>query len=281
MVPTNLLSLDVRKNSSTAIWHRRGNAIHTSINFTAKSSADLDRSLKEAQRIKQDRIGNAARKKIIKNIHKRAIVIVDKLEDTYLDSNDVTGLIGEMMLEDMSSFHNQISICPKWRKTGSSKSKGLDLICSNDLGSLQRVVVKESKHLHDEISNSASQNYVVIKSKCVEAIEQSDVNHVLCSLTDVITRFGDNLTFLAATHQDTTTTKKSYDLLENALRECNFELWIAVFVDDKYCTSSDFSNCMNNLDEPSAEYGNFLSVEIIVTNMLEDATKDLCIKFVQ
>lgn len=255
--------------------------MHIGSEITSSASSALGMSLDEAQNIKRESKINTARQRIIKNINKRAIVIVEKLEDAYLDDTDIKGLIGEMILEDMAHFHNHIAICPKWRKSGSSKSNGLDLISYKDTKRGKKLVVAESKHLHDGVKGHPKR-HVAIRDKCVEAIEQSDPNHILCSLSDALARFGHHIAFAkAAAKSSPAELEEKYELMQKAFSDCNYELWFSIFVDEQYCADADYKGCISKLSEPLPEYGDSMTVEIIGIKNLEEGTESLCGKFVK
>lgn len=272
--------MDFHSNDSRPLWGKRGTAKYVSSSIKDATCGPLEISLKEAQRIKTEARMGAARKKIIKNISKRSIVIVEKLEESYLDETEIKGLIGEMILEEMVEFHCHTLIYAKWRTSGSSKSNGLDLISYRATGHGRRLVVNESKHLHDEIRKSSSR-HIAIRDKCVEAIEQSDPNHILCSLSDTIAKFGSQIAFSEATGHVTSDLEEKYGLMEKAFSDSDYELWVSVFVDDQYCARTEYGNCISNLSEPLPEYGESLTVEIVAIKALEGTTLDLCGKFVK
>jgi hypothetical protein len=272
--------MDFTCRSSSRLWTNRGNARQTLSAITGAAATSLGRTLDEAQRIKRDAKINDARKRIIKNIAKRSIVLVERLEDAYLDDNDVKGLIGEMILDDMAEFHDHITICPKWKKTGSSHSNGLDLIAYRETRNGKKLVVTESKHIHESIKN-ASSKHLVIRDKCSEALDQSDPNHILCSLSDVIAKLGVHLTTMRALGGDNTALEEKYQILQTAFSDSDYELWVCVFVDANYCDDTVYSSCITCLSAPEPEYGDSITIEVVAVKNLEGETVSLRGKFVQ
>ncbi|NWG36687.1 hypothetical protein [Nitrososphaera sp.] len=236
--------------------------------------------MREAECKKRERKANIHRTRVIRNIGARGIKLSEKIEDVYLDYNDVKGLIGEILLEDMALSNGHVPVFIKWRKSGSSHSKGLDLIVTMENAGRRQLLVAESKHVHSEIK-SAMIKHQVIMDKCTEALEQSDLDHVLTSLSRVIADFAENMNSYEATGGDVSELHDKYLFLKESLEQCSYQLEISVFSDGKYCTTDVFNRCMAGLPAPLPEYGQNIKIHIVGVNNLEVITRSMCGKFVE
>lgn len=267
------LDLVYTHNKTRKIKGSRNTAIKMCGVLDNDKIARLEGLLSEAVSKKREIKANAYRTRVLRKIAMHGIKISEKLPDVFLDEADVKGLVGEMLLEGLILSRGHSVVYVKWRNSGTSHSNGLDIIASDTHTSKPKLMIGESKHIHNAIKSASP--YIVIKDKCVEALEQSDVNHVLLSLARILADFAEAINFQEAVKGDTADLEPKFLLLKDSLENRDYLLDLSVFLDASYCTTDAFDRSMDGLPE----YGNDITVNIAGVETLENTTQLMCEKF--
>ena len=162
-----------------------------------------------------------------------------------LDYNDMMGLIGEIV----SEIHNlqclkKDPVYIKWRETGSSKSKGLDLVFSKN----DQLYSIECKHPHESMKNQPQDKTTIISRTVKSGFDSHDDHRTTEFMTKLYQRHLKQKRFLVGNSLDTTELDKKMALLKKLIEDNNLVEEINLTADKIYHDSTLSNNLDSNLD---------------------------------
>ncbi len=182
-----------------------------------------------------------------------------------LDYDDMMGLIGEIISElHHKNCTKKVPLYIKWIETGTSKSKGLDLVFHEN----DKVYSIECKHPHESLMKIDN----VKLSTVVKTINNGLVDHTdirtLEFLVRLLKRSLQEKRFREGSQMETTDLNSKIILIENLIAKNNFVSEINIASDKKYEKDFNKDALDNNLDFKKYE---LISQSIIVLlNLIEN-----------
>jgi hypothetical protein len=154
------------------------------------------------------------------------------------DRNEITGLIGEIVIEEYLAIGSfGLNFYSKFRKRGTSKSRGIDLI--NNKG--RKLILVECKHPHEPLAQISSDFEAIIGSVIDNSyIPCSQENNAL-RLAAIRIQFEEERQIARARGQPITTIDADIIILEDCMKKGNYEVISCILVDKKVLTSLDLS----------------------------------------
>ena len=264
---------------SLTLWQGAGEGNFYDAIMDDEFGKSLKINIEEAIRIKQERQTNRSRIAVINNLSERGLNFVNELSG--YDQNDLIGLIGEIVTDDFIINLSLETIFPKWRYTGTSKSRGIDLVARERIGEEWKLMLYEAKHLHDEIRNSAEKLYNnLLRGKFENGIDEFESEKTKLNLAYVKMKLGDFIRLGEATGTDVDIVKEHWSLISVGLREDRYRINIVVLADDEYCKDETLQSIFK-ISNPTMEEGNhFLTLTLIKTIHLEKMTDEMCLAYV-
>lgn len=241
---------------------------------SATGRNDLDDFLRSRLKVAQAKMAGIQRSKTSSNfaagISSRGIQPVDLPSRT---RNDVVGLVGEMLCEDLlphlnigEPFH------VKWREGGSSLTNGVDMIFKKD----NHLYATESKHLHRSISGSSTSAAHTISSVINKSLVANTDSHTNAYLATLLEQ-----EFVHGAACDARGDKngrknsdKRYSFLCSVIRHENYSLGVAVTFDDVH--NPQAADIDNSLSDASPEqFAKSVLAFAIGVDWLYDTTEDM------
>jgi hypothetical protein len=235
--------------------------------------------VKEALRIKQERRKESSRRAVVKSLLERGLDIVDELSG--YDENDLVGLIGEIAVNDFIANLGIEPILPKWQYTGTSKSRGIDLVAREKLGNTWELTLYEAKHLHNEVRNTETECYTLIRGKFKIGIDEFESEKTQFDLANILIKLGKFIKLGEAIKSDTSSTKEYRDLISSSLKNDGYRLNVVALIDTKYCDKTTFEQSVSQIPSPLEVGKNHLVLlNLIEAESIEKTTDIVCENFV-
>ena len=237
----------------------------------------LDPRMKDAQARMAGRRRVKARSKIAAGMASRGIRLAGLPGHT---RNDVVGLVGEMLCEDLlprlgmgEPFH------AKWRESGSSLTNGVDLVFKKG----ERLCAAESKHLHRSISGGgvgASSAARAVSTKVNESLTANTDSHTSAYLATLLER-----EFAHGAACDTRGDRKGRkdsdkrcSLLRSVIRHENYSLAVAATFDGTHDPqAADIDADISGADP--RQFAEPVLALAVGVERLYDATEDMIGRF--
>ena len=181
------------------------------------SKSDLEEiirdSIRKARRIKKQKSLEKNKSQILSDL--RDIIPVTNFSDA-LDYDDMMGIIGEIVSEihhKLCLGHNPVYV--KWRDTGTSKSRGLDLLFHKN----NRLISIECKHPHESLRNPANNALTILSKTANQGFVRHDDHRTEEFIVKLYARCLENTRFSDGTHSDTTELDNKINLLRKLMQE--------------------------------------------------------------
>ena len=184
----------------------------------------LDISKSDLEEIIRDSIRKARSIKKQKSLEKNTSQILSYLQDTIpvtnfsdaLDYDDMMGLIGEIVSElhhKQCLRHDPVYV--KWRDTGTSKSRGLDLVFHKN----NRLISIECKHPHESLRNHTNNALTILSRTINRGFDRHDDYRTTEFIAKLHARYSKTKRLLDGDHSDTTELTNKMNLLRKLIKK--------------------------------------------------------------
>ena len=212
----------------------------------------LNELIKFAQNTKSERLELQERKRILTRItQRRQIVLNPQLPSSALDSNDIKGLIGEIIAEDYENMNGANPIFIKWKIHGTSKSQGIDIVVSKKNNSSEELILVEAKHVHT-INPNVNQ---AIKKRIEEGIDEFQVEKTLLSLLRIIEKFSESIANSRASGGSSDALEQLCNFLEDKINNRDYRIEVIACADYDDCVKLEFKSTMKKINS-TTDIGN-------------------------
>lgn len=220
----------------------------------------LDSAICNALSIKKQKIEEKNSSYYIEYLQSNDIPIVQY--SSKLDYDDMMGLIGEIISE-LHHTHctKKEPLYIKWRETGTSKSKGLDLVFHEN----DRVYSIECKHPHESLMKIENKKLTSVVKTINDGLVTHTDERTLEFLARLLKRYLQEKRFLVGSKMNITDVDSKIKIIENLIEKNNFVSEINIVSDKKYENDLEKNNLDTNLDFKKYE---FISQSIIVLLIL-------------
>lgn len=261
------------------LWEGFGSGNCVRLLFTEGIEKILMALIDEARRLKQERLRDRDLRSVVKSLTKRGIEITDELVG--YDQNDIVGLIGEMIAEGFSNHLGNDSIFPKWRYSGSSKSRGIDLVARQRSDRKWQLVLYEAKYLHEEVKGMEPDLCCHrIKNRFAVGIDEFEEEKTKFDLASIVIRLGDFVRLGEAVGSDVSSTREYLELISEGLRRNEYFINVATLVDEKYCNDDTLHKSVIDIEKPFHVGDHHPTLILIRSPNMEEVTDRLCSTYV-
>lgn len=261
------------------LWGGSGAGHYYHMDVNGEFKLFVTDQVKEAIRVKQERRRENSRRAVVRSLLGRGLEIVDELSG--YDENDLIGLIGEIVINDFVVNLGIEPILPKWRYTGTSKSSGVDLVGREKLGNAWELALYEAKHLHDEVRNTETECYTLIRGKFKIGIDEFESEKTKLDLASILIQLGEFIRVGEATKSDTSSTKEYRDFISSSLKDDRYRVNVVALVDTMYCNETTLEQSISKISSPLEVGKNHLVLlNLIEAESLEKTTNEVCESFV-
>jgi len=272
-----LLPISPKLHRTFALWSGSGKATSFFVEVDEMLRLKVDQGMQMASRRKQERLTTSSTKMILSNLARRGIT-VEKESPTY-DEEDAVGLIGEILLTETAICLGYEPVFVKWQLSGTSKSRGIDLVSRNRRGS-RGPILMEAKHLHSGVKgNERGTCSSQIRVRFVDGLDEFKHERALINLASIIAIVSSARRIQGATCGSGSGLDEVFNFLLSSLRLENYDLETHVFIDAKYCADETLSESVGSIGIPT-EIGNHLvSLTLMQTGQLESVSEEICERY--
>jgi len=237
-------------------------------------------NLDEAQRIKNEKAKERTPNRLLEDLSLRGLRFVGEI--IKIDKNDVVGLIGEILSETYAKSQDYEMIYPKWKVSGSSKSRGIDLVARSFEHNEWVLILCESKHIHEEVKNirnelSASR----IRNRFNEGLNEFEFEKTLLSLARIIIKIGDNIRLGETMGGNVDRYNEYKTFLSKCLADNDYDIHVIVFIDLMHCDDKTFMKSIATIAKPiQVGESHYVVLTVIESENIEAATNEACEIFV-
>lgn len=247
MIPIIGMSYSELKKMKVLFGSGKGLRLQTSPRIPKQKFEEM---IIEAHKIKKERKEAKFRSGIISRMKKRGIVLPYKLSYSTMDSNDIVGLIGEITTQDYVSRPEYDEVFIKWRRSGTSKSKGIDLVIHDTKN--DDLILLEAKNSHFQIAHTKAEQ--VIKTKLEDALNQFEHEKTLISLTNLVSEISESRDTIRATGVDVTELDKLCKFINSKINFDSYKIHAFMIIDKNHSDDSVFTSAMSKINS-SADLG--------------------------
>lgn len=254
------------------LWDNIGAGYKFYFNITPIIAKDLFFQLDEAQRIKNQKKKENSTIRLFEALAQRGLRFVGKI--ITIDEDDIVGLIGEIVSEKFAESQGHEIIYPKWKISGSSKSRGIDLVVRTIQNDTWILILYESKHIHKsvkKIRTALTANR--IRNRFKEGLNEFEYEKTLLTLARVLIQIRSNIRLLEAMGGNTDQISEYNSFLSESLVEELYDINVIIFVDIKHCDGNTFQESINKIEKPNYVGRNRrISLILIESDQLEETT---------
>jgi hypothetical protein len=222
----------------------------------------------------RERRASKTRKALVDAV--KAVGIRVSAQTPLRDEEDQVGLVGEIVVENVSTSRNYQILWPKWEVGGTSKSPGIDLLVKapGRVGLELRLV--ESKHLHEEVKGTSQTACVAsIKGRFKDGIEEFDSNKTLLNIAGVVRQMSATIRTAGAMGSNVAALEQSRDFVRNSLSRDEYTAEVVACIDSKYCSDTTLSTSTHQLQRPSSVGSHSVELAVLACESLEGLTDQI------
>jgi hypothetical protein len=263
-------------HKSFTLWSGSGGATSFFVEIDGELQAKVHQEMRTASKTKQERLTSSSAAGILNNLARRGITI-EKAHSTY-DEDDAVGLIGEILLTEIAISLGYEPIFVKWRISGSTKSRGIDLVSRNKTS--RQVILMEAKHLHSSVKGKergtcSSQ----IRTRFVDGLDEFEHERTLVNLASIIATVSTARRVEEGTEGNRLHLDEVFNFLLSSLRLENYDLETQVFIDAKYCADETLSESVGSIGNPTEVGDHRISLTLVQTKHLESVSEEICERY--
>jgi hypothetical protein len=243
-----------------------------------KLRVKVDQGMQIASRRKHERLTTGSTKRILSDLARRGIT-VEKESPTY-DEDDAVGLIGEILLTETAIWLGYEPVFVKWQLSGTSKSRGIDLVSRNRKGGSPGPILMEAKHLHSAVKgNERGTCSSQIRMRFVDGLDEFEHERALINLASIIATVSSARRIHGATRDSGTDLDEVFNFLLSNLRLENYDLEAHVFIDAKYCADETLSESVGSIGIPTEVGHHHVNLTLMQTGHLESVSEEICERY--
>ena len=148
---------------------------------------------------------------------------------TPVDRDDLDGLLGEIVSELYHTKAGDVPFYAKWRDTGTSKSRGVDLIVERD-GGLSSI---ECKHTHVSAARSTDTAQTLLRV-LRRGLSQHTDTRTSMFLASLYIRYGNQIRLLDASDMDARQVRKKMETIRRCLQQNDIQGDVDLVADNRY-----------------------------------------------
>jgi hypothetical protein len=233
----------------------------------------LESSLLEARKRREETFSNLSASYVLKSIKSQYGI---DLARRSFDRDDVVGLVGEILIEELLRSPQVKNVIAKWRTTGTSKSGGIDLVCRVASDHAADVLLLcESKHVHSEARHNGMP--LVLADRIRRGLDEFQKEKVLLNLTNIILRIDRSVGTDLSIAMSPDAKRMLMSFIRSHLVDENYDLLVAVFADDQFFDSKLAQDTTKRIHEPMSLGVHTVSLAVVTSENLESETKRLCL----
>jgi hypothetical protein len=260
---------------SLFLWEGSGVGHYYRMDIDGEFKLFLTSQIKEAIRVKQERRRESSRRELLKSLRDRGCEIAEELPG--YDENDLVGLIGEIVINDFAVNLGVEPILPKWHYTGTSKSSGIDFVGREKLGDMWELALYEAKHLHDEVRNTKTECYTLIKGKFRIGLDEFESEKTELDLASILLQLENSIRLCKAIESDASSIQEYRAFISSSLQNNRYRLNVVALVDTEYCSETTFEQSISKMPNPLEVGKNHpVSLNLIKAKSLEKTTNEVC-----
>jgi hypothetical protein len=266
--------LPIKPQKSFTLWNGAGIAKSFFVEIDELQDK-VDYGMKMARRKKAERLTTSSAKQILRSLAQRGIAIEEETFD--YDEDDVIGLIGEILLTEIVVWFGYEPLFVKWRVSGTSKSRGIDLVSRNSKEP-QNLILMEAKHLHSGVKGFEKGTCSsAIRMRFVDGLDEFKHEQVLINLASVIATISSARRIQeAAGDSGASGLDALFTFLLSKLSLETYDLEIHVFIDAKYCVDTTLPDSVHSIANPIEVGNHTIHLMILQTDHLEPVSESIC-----
>jgi len=257
-----------------SLWGKTGAGYKYDFKIDTDITEYLQFNLDEAQRIKNQKKNEQSPNRLLEGLSKRGLRFVGRI--IQIDEADLVGLIGEILSEKYSESKGHEILYPKWKISGSSKSRGIDLVVRTLENDEWVLILCESKHIHKSVKTirpELSANR--IRARFREGLNEFEYEKTLLTLARIMMSTGSDIRRIEAMGGNTDQVTDFNSFLSECLADELYDINVIIFVDIKRCDKNTFQESINKIEEPIHVGKNRrVSLFVIESENLEKTTNE-------
>jgi len=239
----------------------------------------LERSVEQAQKIRREGLSKLTASQVLATI--KADYDIDLTSSFLCDQQDLIGLIGEILAEDLFQSTSVTCTVVKWKTSGTSKSKGIDLLCRVTSSHPPDVLLLvESKHVHEEIRGRPSSFPSILADKFERGLSEFEEERTLFNLANVIAKLDRSIAIDRSINSNTREKQALREFIAERLSDQQYNLAVVISVDDRFSNVKLAQEATHLVHEPTWIAEHTASLFVVAFFQLEDMTDRLCGRYV-
>lgn len=237
----------------------------------------LERSVEQAQKTRREALSNLTTARILETI--KSDYDISLSWSFVYDRQDLVGLIGEILVEDLFQSTSVTGTIVKWKMTGTSKSKGIDLLCKVTLHSTDILLLVESKHVHEEARGRPSFPPSILTEKFERGLSEFEEEKTLFNLANVIAKLDRSIAIDRSIRSNTQEKRVLREFIAERLCDQQYSLAVVVSIDDRFSDAALTQKATQLVHKPSWIAERTVSLAVVAFGQLELETDKLCERF--
>ncbi len=249
------------------VWNGFADGFHYESDVSSSEDC-LKKLIAFANTINHDNKAHS-RQEVINRIMNRGIQFKSRLE-TSSDTTEFLGLIGEIITEHFVKENGGLQeFYTKWRKKGTSKSRGIDMIAIKENNESAEFFLIEAKHLHS-VSGNVSND---LKKRIEEGIGEFEHEKTIQSLAGISSEISSAIATIRQVGGNVDSLEKQCDFLEERMQKNDYVLIIVACIDKTKYGNTEFKKLMKNISsETDIGKIDFLEIDVVQINALDEKT---------
>lgn len=265
--------------SKILIWKGSGRAQHASFTIDKKFENTLATSITTAAEYKQERTRNQNAEKILKSLSSRGFSVKEELPK--YDFDDLVGLIGEMVLEEFVRRNGSELLFAKWKVSGTSKSRGIDLV-ARKFSKQWTLTLFEAKHLHVAVKGKPKDRcYPEISSRFRNGLAEFEREVTVFNLSNILAKISYSIRHGRALGSEDTNLTLIRDFLSSRLRNEDYSLEVVTCIDSRYCEDVTLGKSTEHVDRPAGIGSHDTCLTLLEAERLEELSDQIGEEHVQ
>jgi len=235
----------------------------------------LRRSVKQAQKIRRDSLSNTNAVRILEVIKSDYGVSLGR---SFLhDTHDLIGLIGEILIENLFQNSSVTATIVKWKITGTSKSRGIDIMCRVASGRPpDTLLLVESKHVHEEAKGTNVLAPSILAEKLKRGLSEFEEEKTLLDLANTVAKLDRSIAIDRSISSDPQEKQSLREFIADCLRDQVYSVAVVASIDDRFHDIVLARNATCLVQEPSWAARHAISFALVTFHRLEQETDKLC-----
>jgi hypothetical protein len=264
----------VRPDWEKTIWAGSASALSFRVMIGAELKQKLIDGFDTARRSRQEKLATASADTLLKSIERRGFVVSNPLP--VYDPDDVAGLVGEILVREISISRGFEVVFAKFETSGTSKSRGIDLVLRRLTRSSELKLV-ESKHLHQAVKGKPKgDSPAEIRRRFSDGLDEFERDRTVWNLAHVVIP-------LITAARNAKTTGIAVDVLDEKIRLLisklkneDYTLEVVACIDSKYCERGTLDAAVQSMVKRDEIGPHEIWLTLLETDGLEPFTLEAC-----